>query len=79
MAGLRKLSPILLLMVLAGCRLDMHVQPRQNPLAKSEFFADQRSARPVVEARLLAASYMQTPISTPAKWATTPATICRSR
>jgi hypothetical protein len=35
--------------VLAGCRLDMHVQPRQNPLARSEFFADQRSARPLVE------------------------------
>ncbi len=35
--------------VIAGCRLDMHVQPRQNPLAKSEFFADQRSRAPVVE------------------------------
>jgi mono/diheme cytochrome c family protein len=31
-----------------GCRLDMHVQPRYNPLAKSDFFADQRSARPLV-------------------------------
>ena len=31
-----------------GCRLDMHVQPRYNPLAKSDFFADQRSARPPV-------------------------------
>ena len=49
MAAFRKLSPILLLVLLAGCRLDMHVQPRQNPLAKSGFFADQRSARPVVE------------------------------
>ena len=34
---------------LAGCRLDMHVQPRLNPLAKSDFFADQRSARPQVD------------------------------
>jgi len=33
----------------AGCRLDMHVQPRQNPLSRSDFFADQRSARPHVE------------------------------
>jgi hypothetical protein len=34
---------------LAACRLDMQVQPRVNPLAKSDFFPDQRSARPPVE------------------------------
>ena len=33
----------------AACRIDMHVQPRVNPLAKSDFFTDQRSARPPVE------------------------------
>ena len=33
----------------SACRLDMHVQPRQNPLSKSDFYADQRSARPPVE------------------------------
>jgi len=33
----------------AACRIDMHVQPRQNPLSRSDFFADQRSARPPVE------------------------------
>jgi len=32
-----------------ACRIDMHVQPRQNPLSRSDFFADQRSARPPVE------------------------------
>jgi mono/diheme cytochrome c family protein len=32
-----------------ACRLDMHTQPRLNPLAHSDFFADQRSARPPVE------------------------------
>ena len=32
-----------------ACRLDMHVQPRQNPLSHSDFFTDQRSARPPVE------------------------------
>jgi hypothetical protein len=32
-----------------ACRIDMHVQPRQNPLSRSEFFPDQRSARPPVE------------------------------
>ena len=35
-------------LLLAGCRLDMQVQPRLNPLAKSDFFADERSARPLV-------------------------------
>jgi mono/diheme cytochrome c family protein len=27
----------------------MHVQPRQNPLSRSDFFSDQRSARPPIE------------------------------
>lgn len=35
--------------VLSGCRIDMHVQPRQNPLSRSDFFTDQRSERPPVE------------------------------
>src|SRR5256886_11332350 len=35
--------------LLVACRIDMHVQPRQNPLSRSDFFADQRSARPPVE------------------------------
>ncbi len=33
----------------SACRLDMHVQPRVNPLARSDFFADQRGARPLLE------------------------------
>ena len=35
-------------MALAGCRQDMHVQPKILPLAASKFFDDGRSARPVV-------------------------------
>jgi len=35
--------------VLPGCRLDMQVQPKQNPLSRSDFYADQRSERPPVE------------------------------
>ena len=35
--------------MLTACRIDMHVQPRQNPLSRSDFFADQRSERPPVE------------------------------
>ncbi len=35
--------------LLCGCRQDMHVQPRYNPLDASGFFADHRSARPLVD------------------------------
>ncbi len=34
---------------LAGCRLDMQVQPYYRPLSESKFFADKRSARPIIE------------------------------
>jgi len=34
---------------LAGCRNDMHDQPRYKPLASSEFFSDHRAARPVID------------------------------
>ena len=43
------LTPVLVTCLLSGCRLDMQVQPRVNPLAKSDFYPDQRSARPPVE------------------------------
>jgi hypothetical protein len=47
----RKFFALILLAVMSttACRLDMHVQPRYNPLAKSDFFPDQRAARPLVE------------------------------
>jgi mono/diheme cytochrome c family protein len=37
------------IVVTSACRLDMHVQPRENPLSGSDFYADHRSARPLVE------------------------------
>src|SRR5215475_9315552 len=37
------------LIILAGCRQDMHDQPRFKPLAESDFYPDLRSARPPVE------------------------------
>jgi len=40
---------LLAVLGLAGCRIDMHVQPKQLPLSKSNFFPDQRAARPLVE------------------------------
>ena len=36
------------LLILSGCRQDMHDQPRYEPLEANPFFADQRSARPQV-------------------------------
>jgi len=35
-------------LLLAGCRQDMHNQPKFKPLRASEFFRDGRSARPLV-------------------------------
>lgn len=35
--------------LLAGCRQDMHNQPKFIPLRESGFYADARSARPIVE------------------------------
>ena len=47
MAGWRTFSPLALLavVVLAGCRQDMHDQPRFKPLAESAFYPDLRSER----------------------------------
>ncbi|HYL16204.1 MAG TPA: cytochrome c [Terriglobales bacterium] len=50
MASLRKIAPLgTALLLFAGCRQDMHNQPRFKPLAKSDFYADLRSARSPVE------------------------------
>ena len=52
MLRLRQFSVVALIAsmtVLSACRLDMQVQPKQNPLSRSDFFADQRSERPPVE------------------------------
>ena len=51
MRRLRKISPLgfLAALALAGCRQDMHDQPRFKPLAQSDFYADLRSARPPVD------------------------------
>jgi len=41
-------TAVLALLALAGCRQDMHNQPKFKPLRASEFFPDGRSARPLV-------------------------------
>jgi Cytochrome C oxidase, cbb3-type, subunit III len=45
----RVVFPLLAITLTTACRIDMHVQPRQNPLSRSDFFTDQRSERPPVE------------------------------
>jgi hypothetical protein len=46
----RFLPPLLVLIAITtGCRIDMHIQPYYRPFAKSDFFADDRSARMPVE------------------------------
>jgi len=34
--------------VLTGCRLDMQIQPKVTPLRRSDFYGDERSARPLL-------------------------------
>lgn len=40
---------LLVTLVAAGCRQDMHDQPRVKPLGASDFFADGQGARPLPE------------------------------
>jgi mono/diheme cytochrome c family protein len=42
------LLAVALLAAAAGCRQDMHDQPRYEPLERSRFFADGRASRPLV-------------------------------
>jgi mono/diheme cytochrome c family protein len=49
MVKLRILFGLLALLILVGCRNDMHDQPRFKPLAKSDFFPDMRASRAPVE------------------------------
>jgi mono/diheme cytochrome c family protein len=44
-AGGWMLAALALLILCAGCRLDMHVQPRYNPYDPTDFFGDGQSAR----------------------------------
>jgi mono/diheme cytochrome c family protein len=46
---LKVLAAIAAITLTSACRIDMHVQPRQNPLSRSDFYTDQRSERPPVE------------------------------
>ncbi|HEY0872786.1 MAG TPA: cytochrome c [Vicinamibacterales bacterium] len=45
----RLLVPVCCVLFLAGCRQDMHNQPKYRPLRPSALFADGSSARPLIE------------------------------
>ena len=49
MARLRIILGIVALVVLVGCRNDMHDQPRFKPLAESDFYPDLRASRAPVD------------------------------
>jgi mono/diheme cytochrome c family protein len=46
---LAALSAVVVMALLSSCRIDMQVQPKQNPLSRSDFYPDQRSARPLID------------------------------
>src|SRR3984885_15135270 len=48
-SGVLSLSALAAISLLAGCRQDMHNQPKFIPQRGTDFFADGRSARPQVE------------------------------
>lgn len=43
-----RLLPFAGILLLAGCRQDMHNQPKYKPLRETEFFADKRQSRPLL-------------------------------
>ena len=47
--GYRLVTAALVVLMCAACRQDMHDQPKYTAYKPSDFFADQRSARPLVE------------------------------
>ncbi|MEO5896577.1 MAG: cytochrome c [Vicinamibacterales bacterium] len=47
--NLRLVACALGLLLIAGCRQDMHNQPKYRPLRESAFFRDTSSARPIIE------------------------------
>ena len=52
----------LLLLAAAGCRQDMHDQPKFKPLAQSDFYADQRASRPFVAGTIARGQLKEDPL-----------------
>jgi len=68
-----------LIFVTAGCRIDMHMQPYYRPLAKTDFFADGRSARNPVDGTVARGDLREDSYLYSGKSAAIRATTCRSR
>jgi len=51
------LAAMLLACVFAGCRQDMHDQPKYVPMRASDFYPDKRSARPYVDGTVPAGEF----------------------
>jgi mono/diheme cytochrome c family protein len=47
--GISAVTVLLVTLASVGCRLDMHDQPKYTTYKPSDFFVDQRSARPLIE------------------------------
>ena len=49
MSRIRHIAVVTLVLLAAGCRQDMHDQPKYSAYEPSDFFADGRSARPALD------------------------------
>lgn len=47
--GIRRAASLAVVIAGVACRQDMHDQPKYTPYKRSDFFPDQRSARPAIE------------------------------
>ena len=50
------------LIAACGCRQEMYDQPKYRPLQKSDFFADQRASRPLVEGTVARGTLASAPV-----------------
>jgi mono/diheme cytochrome c family protein len=77
------LGAMALLAATFGCRQEMYDQPKYKPLEKSDFFADQRASRPLVEGTVARGTLAAAPLpaagapSAEALWTTLPVPLTR--
>jgi mono/diheme cytochrome c family protein len=74
---------VAVLAAMIGCRQEMYDQPKYKPLGKSDFFADQRASRPLVEGTVARGTLAAAPLpaagapSAEAFWTTLPMPLTR--
>ncbi len=74
---------VVVLAATLGCRQEMYDQPKYKPLEKSDFFADQRASRPLVEGTVARGALAAAPMpaagapSAEALWTTMPIPLTR--